>query len=93
MVAQQITKIIKCFFFFDFFTINFSSHPEISYFLMNQPRERLKLAIVYFDTRGQNVRLVHCECENAARTRDRGRQTEVEDKCCIFTRFSEGGCL
>ena len=25
--------------------------------------------IVYFDTRGQNGRLVHCECENTARTR------------------------
>ena len=25
-----------------------------SFFIINQPRERLKLAIVYFDTRGQN---------------------------------------
>ena len=26
-----------------------------------------KSIIVYFDTRGQNGRLAHCECENAAR--------------------------
>ena len=39
-------KIINCLFFCDFFTFNFSSHPTISFFFINQPRERLKLAIV-----------------------------------------------
>ena len=42
--------------------------------------------MVYFDTRGQNGRLAHCKCENAARTCGRGRQAEVDGKCCIFTR-------
>ena len=39
--------------------------------------------IVYFDTRGPNGRFAPCECENAVRTRGRGRQAEVEGKCCI----------
>ena len=30
--------------------------------------------IVYFDTGGQNRRLAHCECENAAWTRGQGRK-------------------
>ena len=37
--------------------------------------------IVYFDTRGQNGRLAHCKCKNAARTR-----TNPKSECCIFTR-------
>ena len=41
--------------------------------------------IVYFDTRGQNGRLARRKCKNAAWTRGRGRQAEVEGRG-IFTR-------
>ena len=41
-----------------------------------------KLEIVYSDTKGQNGRFVHCECENAARTHCKC----CKGKCCIFTR-------
>ena len=45
---------------------------------------RKMYAIVYFDTRGQNGRLAHCKCKNAAWTRGRGRGWRNE--CCIFAR-------
>ena len=61
-------KNYKLFFFSDFFLPLISSLTR-KFSLINQPRERLKLAIVYFDTRSQNGRLAHCECENSARTR------------------------
>ena len=66
MVAQQIKKLYIVFFLRFFLSSIFSLTGNFVLFDQST-HERLKLGIVYFDTRGQNGRLAHYECENAVK--------------------------